>query len=69
MIEFTKPQVEALLEMFGGDDETMIAVERWGDEAHSGSGLYGYHSDYPNEGSILLDPPAPEPRSDDEPTI
>ena len=62
MIEFTsRAQVEALLEMFGGEDANIV-VEELDDEAHSGPGLYAYYPDCSEEGSILLDPP----KDDDE---
>jgi hypothetical protein len=50
-------QAEALVEFFGGDEEVIVNVDRWGPDAHSGPGLYAYFEKYPEEGSVLLDAP------------
>jgi hypothetical protein len=55
-IEFRREQAQALLDMFGGDDETVITVAPGDASSHSGPGLYAYISDYPDEGAIFLGP-------------
>jgi hypothetical protein len=50
-------QARALVDMFGGDNEVTVTVLELGEEAHSGTGLYAYHTDYPDEGSACLDLP------------
>lgn len=52
-MEFTLSQAQTLLEMFGGDD-TSITVSELTD-GHSGSGLYAYATEYPDEGSVFLE--------------
>ena len=55
-IEFRREQAQALLEMFGGDDETRITVAVGDALSHSGPGLYAYHTEYPDEGALFLGP-------------
>lgn len=50
---FNLSQAAQLLAMFGGDD-SLICVEHRQD-GHEGHGLYAYHEEYPEEGSMLLD--------------
>jgi hypothetical protein len=49
--------VKALVDMFAGDHNTRVGVEKLGREAHSGPGLYGYYFSYRDECCMLLDPP------------
>jgi hypothetical protein len=59
-MEFTLKQAQDLVELFGGSDpdypeETITVVEVDSDEpSHSGPGLYAYHTEYPDEGAIIL---------------
>lgn len=46
-------QAEAILEAFGGDDCEFTLAE-FGEEAHSGAGLYGYYTEYPEEGALFF---------------
>lgn len=57
-ITFTHAQAEALLDCFGGDEETTITVMEAGDEGHSGPGLYAVCDGREDEGSIYLGPNA-----------
>lgn len=53
-IQINLKQAKKLVECFGGEDSIMTVIE--GDENyHSGPGLYGYFTDYPEEGCIFLD--------------
>lgn len=57
MITLNLNQIKILLEMCGDDDEitTELVIEERADGYH-GSGLYAYDSEYPEEGSVFLDP-------------
>lgn len=52
-MEFTRAQAVALVEAFGGDEETVFTVTNATD-GHSGPGLYASISDYSEEGSTFL---------------
>lgn len=56
-LEFEHEQIKALVDMFAGDHNAMVGVERLGKEAHSGPGLYGYYFACPDEPSLFLDKP------------
>ena len=56
-LELRREQVKALVDMFGGDHNARVGVERLGQGAHSGPGLYGYYFSCPEQVSLLLDPP------------
>jgi hypothetical protein len=47
IMEFNLSQAKALLEMFGGKDAAITVCEKGGE-------LLAYHTDYPDEGSIVL---------------
>ena len=49
----TGKQIRELNNMID-DDEEEIAIEHI-DDGHSGKGLYAWYSEYPEEGSVLLD--------------
>jgi len=55
-MDFTYKQAKALLEFFGGDEETEVTVVevKEGELSHSGPGLYVYYTEYPEDGSFLL---------------
>jgi len=55
-MDFTLKQAQALVEAFGGDEESnMTVVEvKDGQASHSGPGLYVHCTDYPEEGSTFL---------------
>lgn len=53
-IEFNLENARALLEMFHCEDELVIA--EWMDDHEDGPGLYAYYSEYPDEGSLSLEP-------------
>lgn len=55
-MEFTLKQAQALVEAFGGDEESIMTVTevKDGQKSHSGPGLYAHCTDYPEEGSIFL---------------
>lgn len=50
-MQFGLKQAQDLLEMFGGEEATIVV--EYGD-GHSGPGLYAYHEEYPEEGSVFL---------------
>lgn len=51
-MEFTLKQAQALVDVFGGDEESTMTVI-FG-EGHSGKGIYVCATDYPEDGSIFL---------------
>lgn len=57
-------QATELLEMFGGEPG-LVTLQRGSDRSHSGSGLYAWYSDMPEEGAGFLGEPddeaAPQP--------
>lgn len=53
MIEITLKEAEALVEMFGGDPETVIVIEHL-EDGHSGEGLYAYCDGYQDEGYVYI---------------
>lgn len=53
MINVNRQQAEQLLQMFGGEDASVV-VEHV-DDGHSGPGLYAWFEDYPDEGGMFLD--------------
>ncbi len=53
-MEFTLAQAQALVDAFGGDEETRMTVGDGDGKGHSGPGLYAWPSEYPDEGSIFL---------------
>lgn len=55
-IELNLAQTTQLLAFFGGCDAGVTVCNIKDESAHSGPGLYAYCTDYPEEGSILLDP-------------
>lgn len=57
-ITLTRAQALAFVDTFGGDDETTMTLSVGDDAAHSGPGIYAHSSEYPDEGSIFLDPAA-----------
>jgi hypothetical protein len=52
VVTFTLPQAWDLLAMFGGEDSE-LSVGRC-DDGHAGPGLYAWHTEYPELGSMLL---------------
>lgn len=52
MPELNLQQATDLLGMFGGEDAA-ITVDYCPD-GHAGAGIYAWHTDYPDEGSVLL---------------
>lgn len=53
-MEFSLKQAQALVDTFGGDEETRMTVEDGDGKGHSGDGLYAWPSEYPDEGSVFL---------------
>lgn len=53
MITLNLTQARQLVEFFGGCEQTIVAVDDVKD-GHSGTGLYAWCEDYPEEGSVLL---------------
>lgn len=51
-MEITLKQAQALVEAFGGDEESTITVVSG--NGHSGKGLYVCATDYPEEGSAFI---------------
>lgn len=58
-ITLTLSDVQRLVELYGGDNETEIslAIVEKGQRSHSGPGVYAYYTDYPAEGSTLITEP------------
>lgn len=51
-MEFTLKQAQALVEAFGGDDESTMTVVAG--DGYDGKGLYACAADYPEDGSFFL---------------
>lgn len=55
MIELTLAQAQAIVAMFGGEEDPEVTVTvREGKIGHSGPGLYAWWTDLPEEGAIFL---------------
>ena len=54
MIELNYSQAMQLANFFGGEDSQVTLTEE--SEGHEGPGLYLHYTDYPEEGSIKLEP-------------
>lgn len=52
-IDFTLKQAQALVDSFGGDEETVMTVQE-SETGHSGPGLYAFCEDVKDEGAIFL---------------
>lgn len=50
-------QAQQLVELFGDCSETDICL--LSGDGHSGPGVYAYYDEYPEEGSVLLEPEEP----------
>jgi len=47
ILEFNLKQAKTLLEMFGGEDANITVID-------DGDDLIAHHTDYPEEGSVIL---------------
>ena len=61
MLNINYAQAVAILDAFGGDEDTVVTISKTddqGDRGHSGPGLYLHYEACRDEGSIFLGPEA-----------